>query len=127
MFTKFEHFAATSLMGSPEEAPPRKAGHLHFDRDWEKMAFGVAIALSKQGHYEWEEFRQTLIETIKEWENTHDLDDSEWDYYQCWLTTLEKLVVKSGVLEPGELEAQMSQFMNCKPEPNKAKQVKSTL
>ena len=33
MFTKFEHFAATSLMGSPEEAPPRKDGHLHFDRD----------------------------------------------------------------------------------------------
>lgn len=123
MFTKFEHFAATSLMGSPEEAPPRKAGHLHFDRDWEKMAFGVAIALSKQGHYEWEEFRQTLMATIKEWEDTHELDDPEWDYYQCWLATLEKLVVKSGVLKPGELEAQMSQFMNCKSEPDKARQV----
>jgi nitrile hydratase accessory protein len=127
MFTKFEHFAATSLMGSPEEAPPRKAGHLHFDRDWEKMAFGVAIALSKQGHYEWEEFRQTLMATIKEWEDTHELDDPEWDYYQCWLATLEKLVVKSGVLEPGELEAQMSQFMNCKSEPDKARQVNATL
>lgn len=123
MFTKFEHFAATSLMGSPEEAPPRKAGHLHFDRDWEKMAFGVAIALSKQGHYEWEEFRQTLMATIKEWENTHELDDPEWDYYQCWLATLEKLVVRSGVLEPGELEAQMDQFMNCKSAPDKARQI----
>ncbi|MEO0648115.1 MAG: nitrile hydratase accessory protein [Cyanobacteria bacterium J06650_10] len=123
MFTKFEHFAATSLMGSPEEAPPRKAGHLHFDRDWEKMAFGVAIALSKQGHYEWEEFRQTLMATIKEWEDTHELDDPEWDYYQCWLATLEKLVVKSGVLQPGELEAQMAQFMNCKSAPDKAQQI----
>ena len=123
MFTKFEHFAATSLMGSPEEAPPRKEGHLHFDRDWEKMAFGVAIALSKQGHYEWEDFRQTLMATIKEWETTHDLDDPEWDYYQCWLATLEKLVVSSGVLQPGELEAQMAQFMNCKSSPDNAKQV----
>lgn len=114
MFTKFEHFAATSLMGSPEEAPPRKDGHLQFDRDWEKMAFGVAIALSKQGHYEWEEFRQTLIETIGEWEATHDLDDPEWDYYQCWLTTLEKLVVASGVIKAGELETQMAQLLNCK-------------
>ena len=127
MFTKFEHFAATSLMGSPEEAPPRKEGHLHFDRDWEKMAFGVAIALSKQGHYEWEEFRQTLIETIKEWEDNHDLADPEWDYYQCWLATLEKVIVKSGVLEPGELEAQMSQFINCKSDSNKAQQIDTIL
>ena len=54
------------------------------------------------------------METIKEWEDTHELDDPEWDYYQCWLTTLEKLVVRSGVLKAGELEAQIFQFMNCK-------------
>ncbi len=114
MFTKFEHFAATSLMGSPEEAPPRQDGHLQFDREWEKIAFGVAIALSKQGHYEWEEFRQTLIETIGEWETTHDLDDPDWDYYQCWLITLEKLVVASGVLKADELETQLAQLLNCK-------------
>ena len=114
MFTKFEHFAATSLMGSPEEAPPRKDGHLKFDRDWEKMAFGVAIALSKQGYYEWEEFRQTLIATISEWEATHDLDDPEWDYYQCWLTALEKVAIASGVIEAGELETQLAQILDCK-------------
>ena len=113
MFTKFEHFAATSLMGSTEEAPPRQDGHLHFDRDWEKLAFGVAIALSKQGYYEWEDFRQTLIETISEWEATHDLDDPEWDYYQCWLTALEKVAVKSGVIQTSELETQITQLLNC--------------
>ena len=118
MFTKFEHFAATSLMGAPEEAPPRKDGQLQFDRDWEKMAFGVAIALSKQGHYEWEEFRQTLMATIAEWEATHELDDPEWDYYQCWLTALEKLVIASGVIEAGELEAQLTQLLNCKAVPD---------
>ena len=117
MFTKFEHFAATRLMGSPEEAPPRKEGHLHFYRDWEKMAFGVALALSKQGYYEWEEFRQTLIETIHDWETTHDLDDPDWDYYQCWLAALEKLVVKSGVLAAGELETTLAQLLDCKAVP----------
>ena len=114
MFTKFEHFAATSLMGSPEEAPPRKAGHLHFDREWEKLAFGMAIALSKQGHYEWEEFRQKLISTIGEWEATHQLDDPEWDYYQCWLTALAKMSVEAGVLKEGELEDRIAQLVNCK-------------
>lgn len=114
MFTKFEHFAATSLMGSPEEAPPRQAGHLHFDRDWEKMAFAVAIALSKEGHYEWEEFRQTLIATISEWEATHELHDPEWDYYQCWLATLEKLTLQSGVITTEEWETVVAQMLNCK-------------
>ncbi|MBE9028359.1 nitrile hydratase accessory protein [filamentous cyanobacterium LEGE 11480] len=114
MFTQFEHFAASSLMGSPEEAPPRQDGHLHFDRDWEKSAFGVAIALSKQGHFEWEDFRQTLMSTIADWEATHDLDDPEWDYYQCWLTALEQVVVNSGVIGAGELERQTSQLLNCK-------------
>lgn len=114
MFTQFEHFAATSLMGSPEEAPPRQEGHLQFDRDWEKMAFGVAIALSKQGYFEWEAFRQTLIETISEWEATHNLDDPDWDYYQCWLTALEKLLLQSGVIAADELETQISQLLDCK-------------
>ncbi len=114
MFTKFEHFAATSLMGSPEEAPPRQDGHLQFDRAWEKMAFGVAISLSKQGYYEWEDFRQTLMATIKEWEDTHELNDPEWDYYQCWLTALERIVVASGVIESGELETQLAQILDCK-------------
>ncbi|MEM8638034.1 MAG: nitrile hydratase accessory protein [Cyanobacteria bacterium P01_G01_bin.54] len=114
MFTKFEHFAATSLMGSAQEAPPRQNGHLRFDRDWEKVAFGVAIALAKQGHYEWEDFRQTLIETIGEWEAHHSLDDPEWDYYQCWLAVLEKLAIASGVIEPDELETYLSQRIDCK-------------
>ena len=114
MFTKFEHFAATSLMGTPEEAPPRRDGYLSFEREWEKMAFGVAIALSKQGHFEWEDFRQTLIATIAEWESTHDLDDPEWDYYQCWLSALEKIVVESGVIQADEWDKQIAQLLNCK-------------
>lgn len=114
MFTKFEHFAATSLMGTPQEAPPRKDGHLWFDRDWEKMAFGVAIALSKQGYYEWEDFRQTLIATIGEWEASHDLDDPDWDYYQCWLITLEKMAIASGLIEAIEWSEQVAHLLNCK-------------
>ncbi len=114
MFTKFEHFAATSLMDSPGNAPPRKNGHLSFDRDWEKTAFAMAIALSKKGHYEWEEFRQMLITTIHEWESTHALDDPEWDYYQCWMAALEKLAIATGVVSEVELEVQMQPLLNCK-------------
>jgi len=117
MFTKFEHFAAASLMGSPEEAPPRRDGHLYFDRDWERLAFGVAIALSKQGHYEWEDFRQQLISKIGEWEAEHGTDDPSWDYYQRWLAALEEILVESEVLAPGELDARMADILDaCSPE-----------
>ncbi|MEL6223943.1 MAG: nitrile hydratase accessory protein [Cyanobacteria bacterium J06627_8] len=122
MFTKFEHFAATSLMGSPQEAPPRRDGHLYFDRDWERLAFGVAIALSKQGHYEWEDFRQQLISKIGEWEAEHETDDPSWDYYQRWLAALEEILVESGVLAPGELEARMADILgDCSSEQKKTK------
>lgn len=114
MFTKFEHFAATTLMSDPSNAPPRQNGHLSFERDWEKTAFAMAIALSKKGHYEWDEFRQMLMATIHEWESTHALDDPEWDYYQCWMAALEKLAIATGVISEAELEAQMEPLLSCK-------------
>ncbi len=118
MFTKFEHFAATSLMGSAEEAPPRQNGHLYFERDWERFIFAVAIALAKQGHYEWEDFRQQLICKISDWETTHELDDPNWDYYQRWMLALEELLVESGVLAPGELEGRITDMLAaCNPDP----------
>ncbi|MDJ0703661.1 MAG: hypothetical protein QNJ46_10310 [Leptolyngbyaceae cyanobacterium MO_188.B28] len=33
------------------------------------------------GHYEWEEFRQTLIAAISEWKANHTLNAREWAYY----------------------------------------------
>ncbi|MBD2428839.1 nitrile hydratase accessory protein [Phormidium sp. FACHB-1136] len=112
MFTRFEHFAASSLMGS-EESPPRENGSLAFKRSWEQVAFALAIALSKKGHYEWEDFRKNLISTIDEWESEHNLDDPTWDYYQRWYTVLEKLVIDTGLVDKTELETKLSTLLDC--------------
>jgi nitrile hydratase accessory protein len=64
----------------------------------------MAIALSKKGHYEWEEFRQELISTISEWEAKHCQDDPEWDYYERWLLALEKLLLETQILSRDEIE-----------------------
>jgi len=112
MQLKFEHFAATSLMGS-EESPPRNNGELKFDRDWEGLAFGMALALAKKGHYEWEDFRQELIASIDEWESKHDRDDPSWDYYQRWLIALERLAIESELIDEQELEQRTNQLMHC--------------
>jgi nitrile hydratase accessory protein len=112
MFTRFEHFATSSLMGS-NESPPRENGQLAFKRSWEQVAFALAIALSKKGHYEWEDFRQNLIQTIDQWESEHKLDDPTWDYYQRWYAVLEKLVLDARLVDKAELDEKLASLLNC--------------
>ena len=110
MQIKFEQFATASMIGS-EDAPPRSNGELLFQRPWEGRAFGMAIALSKKGHYEWEDFRQQLIASIAEWEAEHCKDDPDWDYYLRWLLSLERLVLESSLISEEELEQRTHQLM----------------
>ena len=110
MQTQFEHFAATSMLGS-QDSPPRYNGALHFRNPWEERAFSMAIALAKTGHFEWEDFRQVLITAIAEWEAEHARDDPSWDYYQRWLLALERLVVASEVIDVTELESRTATIL----------------
>jgi nitrile hydratase subunit beta len=102
MHTSFEQFAAASMLGEID-SPPRNNGELLFRRAWEGRAFGMAIALSKKGHYEWEDFRRELILSIAEWEDKHGNSDPEWDYYQQWLLALERQLIKASLLGQHEL------------------------
>jgi hypothetical protein len=61
--TKFEHFAASSMLCA-KDAPPRQNGNFYFDREWEARAFGVALSLSKSGYFEWEDFRENLLRML---------------------------------------------------------------
>lgn len=112
MQTRFEHFAATSMIGSGD-APPRTNGTLQFSSAWERRAFGLALALSKDGHYEWEQFRQRLIDQIALWEKAHDLGDRSWDYYQQWLGALERVVLDTGLLDSAQLAERAQAIDAC--------------
>jgi nitrile hydratase accessory protein len=105
MQTRFEQFAVTSMLGSGD-SPPRLNGKLCFSQAWERQAFGVALALSKSGHFDWEDFRQKLIRAIGEWEDTHVLEDPSWSYYERWLTALEQILVQEQVVTAEDLAAQ---------------------
>jgi len=63
-----------------------------FEHDWQRRAFGLALALSEFGHYEWADFQQSLIDTIGRWENTPETERGEWEYYDHWVTALAKVV-----------------------------------
>ncbi|MEI2419018.1 nitrile hydratase accessory protein [Arthrospira platensis SPKY2] len=69
--------------------------------------------MSKKGHYEWEDFRQSLIDTIGVWESEHQLDDPTWDYYHRWYAALEKLVIEAGLLEQSELDEKLASLLLC--------------
>jgi nitrile hydratase accessory protein len=111
LFNSFEQFAAASMIGSAD-APPRSNGELLFQRLWEGRAFGMAIALSKKGHYEWEDFRQELISSIADWEKEHGEYDPDWDYYERWLLALEHLLFELDLVDRQELETRTAQFIN---------------
>lgn len=128
MQLKFEHFAATSMLGA-EDSPPRHNGKMWFNEWWERHAFGIAIALSKKGHYDWEDFRQRLIASIGEWEQSHESDDPSWSYYERFLIALERLMVDAGVLESDELERRVTDLRQpdaCKSQARQCSAVDAT-
>ncbi|SNB62235.1 nitrile hydratase accessory protein [Arboricoccus pini] len=102
MLTQFEHFAVTEMMGKAD-TPPRANGTLCFGSEWERCSFGIALSLAKSGYFEWDEFRDELISAIKDWEDAHPIDRSTWNYYDQFLTALEKAVVKAGIISPDEI------------------------
>lgn len=96
MQTNFEHFAVGSMLGQ-SDMPPKDNGNLCFGAPWQRQSFGMALALSKQGVFEWEDFRSELIATISAWEAAHDKSDPSWNYYEIWLAVLETMVERSGL------------------------------
>ena len=53
-------------------------GAPRFDHEWQRRAFGLAIALSEFGHYRWEDFQRALIETIGRWERAPESERGDW-------------------------------------------------
>lgn len=77
-----------------EAALPRANGELVFHDRWQRRLFAMAVSLSEQGLYEWDEFRDHLIAEIARSEGSHPPN-----YYECWLAAFEKLLLKRGLRE----------------------------
>ncbi|MGH8779873.1 nitrile hydratase accessory protein [Paraburkholderia sp.] len=104
MFTRFEEYAAASMLGDTD-SPPRLDGKLLFTNRWERDVFGLALSLSKAGCFEWEDFRQSLIASIAKWEAADCTNPPRWDYYERFLEALLDVVESSGTLSAAELKA----------------------
>ena len=87
-------------------AVPRKNGELVFAEPWQGRAFGMAVALSEQGVFAWEEFRQELIAQVAAAERS----GGSFEYYEVWLAAFERLLAAKGLVSGAEVEECAFQF-----------------
>lgn len=72
-----------------------------FAAPWEASAFAIAVRLSGEGHFTWDEWTATLSEEIRaaQREGDPDLGDT---YYAHWLRALERLCRERGLVTQEE-------------------------
>jgi cobaltochelatase CobN len=85
---------------------PRKNGELVFEAPWQARVFGMAVALSEEGGYDWEEFRQELIRSVAETE----AGGGPFEYYEAWLLAFERVLARRGLVAPADLDERTYQF-----------------
>lgn len=71
-----------------------------FEHDWQRRAFGLAVALSEFDHYDWSDFQGELIREIDAWEKQGEPGDS-WEYYDHWVAALHRVIEHHGLLADG--------------------------
>jgi cobaltochelatase CobN len=85
---------------------PRRNGELVFDAPWQGRVFGMAVALSEQGLFRWEEFRQALIAEVA----AADARGGAFRYYEAWLAAFERVLAAHGVVNAADLDETTFQF-----------------
>ncbi|MDT0196688.1 nitrile hydratase accessory protein [Arthrobacter sp. AB6] len=71
-----------------------------FQEEWQRRAFGLAVALSEFGHYSWDDFQGELIRAIDQWQDSGQTNES-WEYYDHWVNALQRIVNTRGLAEDG--------------------------
>jgi nitrile hydratase accessory protein len=61
-----------------------------FKEPWEASAFALAVRLSQEGHFTWQEWALTLSEEITAAQEQGDADFGD-TYYHHWVAALERL------------------------------------
>ncbi|MCC6179576.1 MAG: nitrile hydratase accessory protein [Chloroflexi bacterium] len=87
-------------------ALPRKNGELVFEDVWEGRVFGLATAMHEAHRFQWDEFRDRLIEEIAH----ADREAEDSSYYERWLDAFERLLVEKGLLSREEVALRFAEF-----------------
>lgn len=77
-----------------------------FAEPWEAQAFALAVKLSEQGHFTWNEWTAALAEELKAAADRGEPDDGS-HYYHQWLTALERLVTTKGLTDRAAMQGSL--------------------
>jgi nitrile hydratase accessory protein len=89
--------------GAPGGAPGAPDAPV-FAEPWEAQAFALAVKLSAEGHFTWQEWSAALAEELRAAAARGAPDDGS-HYYRHWLAALERLVTAKGLTDAAELRA----------------------
>lgn len=73
-----------------------------FAEPWQARAFAIAVIASQQGYFSWSEWTHSLG---RELQRTSDADPkaAEANYFDCWLSALQSLLLAKGAVGRAEL------------------------
>lgn len=80
-----------------------------FKAPWEAQAFAMTLALHQRGEFNWKEWTQTLAAVIGEVRQRGEPDTGE-DYYRHWLTALERIAARKGLVTDALLRQRRDQW-----------------
>ena len=107
-----DHAAVAHALPSLErELPslPRDIEGPVFRAPWEAQAFAMALVLHQRGAFTWKEWAHVLAEVIAEVRQRGEPDTGE-DYYRHWLTALERVTTRKGIVTAAMLERRRTQW-----------------
>lgn len=73
-----------------------------FAEPWQAQAFAMAVRLSAEGHFTWEEWAAALGHQLQAAAARGEPDDGS-RYYEHWLAALEQIVVEKNLTRPDAL------------------------
>jgi len=80
-----------------------------FNAPWEAQAFAMTLSLHAAGAFTWREWADALAAELSA-AAAHGEPDDGSHYYEHWLTALEKLVTKKGVVPAQELQRRLDEW-----------------
>ena len=97
-----------------EEIPglPHQGSEPVFTAPWEAQAFAMAVALHERGAFTWKEWAAVLAEAIAEGGRGGDFADGG-RYYEYWLTALERIVDRKGIVAGPLLESRRQEWQEA--------------
>lgn len=80
-----------------------------FSEPWQAEAFALAVRLSAEGYFTWDEWASTLSEEITRAQQAGDPDLGD-TYYNHWVAALERLCSAKGLVGPDAMSQRKDEW-----------------